>query len=270
MRAVPIVSGHILTSLTMPLAAGSRLGPYEIVELIGAGGMGEVYRARDTAPGPRRRDQDPPATFAQDADRLARFQREATTLAALNHPNIAQVFGLEQANGVRALVMELVAGHDLSELIARGPMQVADALLIAKQITDALEAAHEQGIVHRDLKPGQREDSRRRHRQGARLRTRQSGGPGRQLERRCDAFCDAHVSRHDAGRHDSGTAVYMSPEQARGRAVDKRADIWAFGCVLYEMVAARRAFAGEDITETLASVVKDPPILAQRLQPCGT
>ena len=161
----------------MPLTPGTRLGPYEIVAAIGAGGMGEVYRARDTRLDRTVAIKILPEAFAADADRVARFQREAKTLAALNHPNIAQIFGLEQAGDVHALAMEFVAGEDLSERIARGPIPIDEALPIAKQIAEALEAAHEQGIIHRDLKPANIKVRGRRHGQGAGLRPGEGDGP---------------------------------------------------------------------------------------------
>ena len=248
----------------MFLAAGTRLGPYEVVALLGVGGMGEVYRAWDT-----KLDRDVaikvlPEAIALDAARLARFEREAKTLASLNHPNIAQVFGLEHANGAHAIVMELVEGEDLSAAIARGRMPLADALPIAKQIADALEAAHEQGIVHRDLKP-------------ANIKVRPDGTVKVLDFGLAKAIEPASAQGASAGQaHASisptiaapamteagiilGTAAYMSPEQARGKTVDKRADIWAFGCVLYEMLTGRTAFAGDTITDTIAAVVTREP-----------
>jgi hypothetical protein len=242
----------------LTLTPGTRFGPYEIVSALGAGGMGEVYRARDT-----RLDRDVaikvlPAAFAADTERIARFQREAKTLASLNHPNIAMIHGLEQAGDAHALVMELVPGDDLSQRIARGVIPLDEALPIAKQIADALEAAHEQGIVHRDLKP-------------ANIKVR-SDGTVKVLD-----FGLAKAMEPPAGSSPSismsptlsihatqagiilGTAAYMAPEQARGNAVDKRADIWAFGVVLYEMLTGKRPFRGETISDTLASVLKTDP-----------
>ena len=246
----------------MALSPGTRLGSYEITGPIGAGGMGEVYLARDT-----KLDRDVaikvvPELFATDADRLARFEREAKTLAALNHPNIAQVYGLEHANGVRALVMELVSGEDLSAHITRGPMPLGDALPIARQIADALEAAHEQGIIHRDLKP-------------ANVKVR-ADGTVKVLDFGLAKAMDPTGQNGPADAMNSptltaratqmgmilGTAAYMAPEQAKGKAVDKRADIWAFGVVLYEMLAGKRAFEGEDISDTLAAVLTRAPDFA--------
>ena len=244
----------------MSIGAGTRIGPYEITALVGEGGMGKVWRAHHT----RLKRDDAlkvlPDTFASDADRLARFRREAQVLASLNHPNIAHVHGLEQADGVQALVMELVEGSTLADCIAQGPIPIEDALPIAKQIAEALEAAHEQGIIHRDLKP-------------ANIKLRPDGtvkvldfGLAKALEPASGTHIDATASPTITSPAMMtgvgmllGTAAYMSPEQARGKAVDKRSDIWAFGCVLYEMVTGQRAFGGEDVTETLASVVKTEP-----------
>ncbi len=252
----------------MTLASGTRLGPYEIVSPIGAGGMGEVYRARDTKLNRDVAIKVLPESFALDADRVARFTREAQVLASLNHPNIAAIYGIEN----NAIVMELVEGDDLSAIIAGGPegpplragssrgpsgprMAIADVLAIAKQIADALEAAHEQGIVHRDLKP-------------ANIKVR-ADGTVKVLDFGLAKAMDPDASGASAMNSPTmtaratqmgmiiGTAAYMSPEQARGRAVDRRADIWAFGVVLYEMLSGTRAFEGEDISVTLANVIKE-------------
>ena len=223
--------------------------------------MGEVYRARDTKLNRDVAIKVLPDSFASDADRLARFTREAQTLASLNHPNIAQIYGLEESNGVRALVMELVEGEDLSQRIARGPIAIDEALPIAKQIAEALEAAHEQGIIHRDLKP-------------ANIKVTPDGAV-KVLDFGLAKL--AHVGA-TAGPSDVtasptitspammtgvgvllGTAAYMAPEQAKGREADKRSDIWAFGCVLYEMLTGKRAFDGEDVSDTLANVLKNEP-----------
>jgi eukaryotic-like serine/threonine-protein kinase len=230
----------------MTLAAGTRLGAYEISAPLGAGGMGEVYRARDSKLNRDVAIKVLPDAFAADAERLARFTREAQTLASLNHPNIAHIHGLEESGGIRALVMELVAGDDLSAIIARGPVPVAEALPIARQIAEALEAAHELGIVHRDLKP-------------ANVKVRGDGtvkvldfGLAKALSpEAASASGDAMNSptittpAMTAAGMILGTAAYMAPEQARGKAVDKRADIWAFGVVLYEMLTGTRLFDGE-------------------------
>ena len=244
----------------MTLTLGTRLGVYDIIAPIGEGGMGQVFRARDT-----KLDRDVaikilPEAFAHDVDRLARFTREAKTLASLNHPNIAGIYGLEESGGVSALVMELVEGEDLSQRIARGVVPLDEALLIAKQIAEALEAAHEQGIIHRDLKP-------------ANVKVRPDGvvkvldfGLAKALEPVSAGGTDATASPTITSPAMMtgvgvilGTAAYMSPEQAKGRAADKRSDVWAFGCVLFEMVTGRRAFEGEDIPETLAAVLRGEP-----------
>jgi serine/threonine-protein kinase len=242
------------------LAPGTRLGAYEVTAQLGAGGMGEVYRAHDTTLGRDVALKVLPEAFAADADRVARFQREAKTLAALNHPHIAQIYGLEDIGaGGRALVMELVEGDDLSQRIARGPMPLDEALPIAKQIADALEAAHEQGIIHRDLKP-------------ANVKVRVDGtvkvldfGLAKVLDPRTASSGAAALANSPTITSPAamtaagvvlGTATYMAPEQARGKAADKRADIWAFGVVLYEMLTGRRAFEGEEISDVLAAVLR--------------
>ena len=218
--------------------------------------MGEVYRARDTKLNRDVAIKVLPDSFASDADRLARFTREAQTLASLNHPHIAQIYGLEESNGVRALVMELVEGDDLSQRIARGPIPIDEALPIAKQIAEALEAAHEQGIIHRDLKPGNikvREDGTVKVLDfGLAKAMEPAGGPLPSVSQSPTITTPAMTQ---AGMI-LGTAAYMSPEQAKGRAADKRADTWAFGVVLFEMLTGQRPFTGETIADTLASVLK--------------
>ena len=254
----------------MPLVPGTTLGVYEVTASLGAGGMGEVYQARDTS-----LDRDVaikvlPEAFVTDPDRLARFEREAKVLASLNHPNIAGIHGLEQTGDTRALVLELVDGPTLAELlvdrsgrssdrpIEQSGLPVDDALPIARQIADALEAAHEAGVVHRDLKP-------------ANIKVTPEGtvkvldfGLAKALDPTAGPDGDpANSPTLTAAATQMGvilgTAAYMAPEQARGKPVDKRADIWAFGCVLYEMLTGRRPFEGEDITLTLAEVVKSDP-----------
>ncbi len=243
----------------MALASGTRLGPYEITAQIGVGGMGEVYRATDSNLGRDVAIKVLPESVAQDPERLARFDREARTLAALNHPNIAQIHGVEKSAGTIALVMELVEGPTLENRIAQGAIPVDEALPIAKQIAEALEAAHEQGIIHRDLKP-------------ANVKLRPDGvvkvldfGLAKALEPTSAMSPGASQlptittpAMTQAGMI-LGTAAYMSPEQARGKPVDKRADIWAFGCVLFEMLTGRRVFTGEDVTDTIVSVVSKEP-----------
>src|ERR1700732_3409469 len=231
----------------MPLTVGTRLGNYDIVGPLGAGGMGEVYRARDT-----KLDRDVaikmlPAAFAQDPERLARFEREAKVLASLNHPNIAQIYGVEE----RALVMELVEGETL-----KGPLPVETALNYARQIADALEAAHEKGITHRDLKP-------------ANVKITPEGtvkvldfglATAAQASTAADnpSISPTLTLDYAATRTGMilGTAAYMSPEQAVGKPVDRRGDIWSFGVVLFEMLTGRRLFDGETISHVLADVIK--------------
>jgi serine/threonine-protein kinase len=218
--------------------------------------MGEVYRARDM-----RLHRDVAikvlsGAFTADPERLARFEREAQLLAQLHHPNIASVFGFEESSGVRALVMELVSGEDLSERITRGPIPVDEALPIARQIAEALETAHEHGIIHRDLKP-------------ANVKVRPDGGvkvldfglakamdPGGAFNSSDAAQSPTLTARATQVGTILGTAAYMSPEQARGKPVDRRADIWAFGVVLYEMLSGRRAFAGEEPSDLLAAILR--------------
>jgi hypothetical protein len=255
----------------MSLPIGARLGVYEIIGTLGAGGMGEVYRARDTRLGRDIAIKVLPESFAHDPERLARFEREARTLAALNHPHIAQIHGLEESSGAIALVMELVDGDELTDRIRHGALPLHEALAIARQLAEALEAAHDAGIVHRDLKP-------------ANIKVRSDGsakvldfGLAKALNTAA-GIGDAAIGPADSPTLTSpamtragvilGTAAYMAPEQAKGRAVDKRSDIWAFGCVLYEMLTGRRAFAGEDVTDTLTSIMRDPP--DWRRLPSGT
>jgi serine/threonine protein kinase len=232
----------------MSLGAGERLGPYEILAPIGAGGMGEVYRAKDTKLKREVALKVLPDSFARDPERMARFQREAEVLASLNHPNIAQIYGVEE----RAIVMELVAGETL-----QGPLPLETALDYAKQIADALEAAHEKGIVHRDLKP-------------ANIMITPAGVvkvldfglaalPNREREGADSVNSPTLTISPTRAGMILGTAGYMSPEQARGKPVDKRADIWAFGVVLFEMLTGQRLFAGETVSDTLAAVLKEEP-----------
>ena len=258
---------------------GTRLGPYAIIAEIGVGGMGEVYRATDTNLGRDVAIKVLPESVAQDHERLARFDREARTLAALNHPNIAQIHGLEKSAGTIALVMELVEGPTLADRIAQGAIPVDEALPIAKQIAEALEAAHEQGIIHRDLKPANikvRADSTVKVLDFGLAKAMEPTGamsPGMS-----QAPTITTPAMTQAGMI-LGTAAYMSPEQAKGKTVDKRSNVWAFGAVLYEMLAGRRAFDAEDVSETLAAVLraevdwarlpKDvPPVLGTYIRRC--
>src|SRR5271169_1950948 len=245
----------------MALTNGTRLGSYEVAAQIGAGGMGEVYQAHDTKLGRDVAIKVLPEAVAHDAERLSRFQREAKMLAALNHPNIATIHGLEQSGGTSYLVMELVPGETLQEHVKReGPIPIEEALTIAKQIAEALQAAHEKGIIHRDLKP-------------ANVKVTPEG------KVKVLDFGLAKAFEGDAASEDIsnsptlsmaatmqgvilGTAGYMSPEQARGKRVDKRADIWAFGVVLYELVTGKRLFEGEDAGHTLAAVIMKEPDLS--------
>jgi serine/threonine protein kinase len=241
------------------LKPGTRVGPFEIIAQLGVGGMGEVYRAGDTNLGRQVAIKVLPEAFAEDADRLARFEREARTLASLNHPNIASVHGLERANGFLALVMELVEGPTLADRIAAGPIGLDDALPIATQMAEALEAAHEQGIVHRDLKPANvkvRPDGTVKVLDFGLAKPVESHGPATSGLAQSPTITSPVMT---AAGVLLGTAAYMSPEQARGRAVDKRTDIWAFGAVLYEMLTGQRAFPGDDVPEVLASVLAREP-----------
>jgi serine/threonine-protein kinase len=241
------------------MKAGDTFGPYRVLDKLGEGGMGEVYRARDTVLNRDVAIKIIPDLFAGDPERMARFSREAQTLAAVNHPNIAHVYGLERSG----LVMELVDGQDLAQRLAHGPLPLDDALPIAIQIVDALEAAHDRGIVHRDLKP-------------ANIKIRPDGvvkvldfGLAKALDPvAVPASGDANSPTVLSPTFRSGvsqpgvilgTAAYMSPEQAKGKAVDKRTDIWAFGCVLFEMLAGTMAFRGDNVTEILAAVVRGDP-----------
>ena len=256
--AFPRSRAAILYALrNLALTAGTRLGPYEILAPLGAGGMGEVYRARD-----ERLHRDVaikvlPEAVARDSERLARFEREAHVLAALNHPHIAAIHGVEEGEGIRALVLELVPGETLAERIAAGPIPVDEALAIARQIADALEAAHARGIVHRDLKP-------------ANVKITPDGGV-KVLDFGLAKALSADGVAPDATSSPTltaqatqagvviGTAAYMSPEQARGRPVDKRSDVWSFGAVLYEMLTGRRCFEGETVSDVLAAVLRQDP-----------
>ena len=244
----------------MSLTANQKIAHYQIVAPIGAGGMGEVYRARDT-----KLDRDVaikvlPEAFAKDDERLRRFEREAKLLASLNHPNIASIYGLEESDGVKALVLELVEGPTLAERIGRGPIPVDETIAIARQIAEALEAGHDAGVIHRDLKP-------------ANVKLKEDGtvkvldyGLAKALEGGAPRGEDSELSQSPTLTRQGtqvgtilGTAAYMSPEQAKGKRVDKRADVWAFGAVVYEMLTGERAFAGQDVSDTLAAVLRAEP-----------
>jgi serine/threonine protein kinase len=234
----------------MSLATGTRLGPYEVVSALGAGGMGEVYKARDTKLNRDVALKVLPESFVHDAERVARFRREARVLASLNHPHIGGIYGLEDANGITALVLELVEGPTLADRIAEGPIPLDEALPIAKQIAEALEAAHEQGIVHRDLKPANikvRADGMAKVLDFGLAKAMEPASASSPMVSQSPTITSPAMTQ--AGII-LGTAAYMSPEQAKGRPVDKRSDVWSFGCVLFEMLTRTRAFNGEDVSET--------------------
>ena len=260
----------------MALPTGTRIGPYEIASQIGAGGMGEVYLAHDTRLGRDIALKILPDAYAADPDRLARFTREAQLLASLNHPNIAAIYGLEEADPpggsgrpVRALALELVGGQTLAERIAEGPLPIAEALAIARQIAGALEAAHEHGVIHRDLKPANiklTDDGQVKVLDFglAKLTTPEDvGRVPRSGPAGADLLSQSPTLTSPAMMTGVGvilgTAAYMAPEQAKGRPADKRADVWAFGGVLYEMLTGRGPFAGDDVSDTLANVLKRDP-----------
>ena len=254
-------------SAAAPAVGGrSRRRRYQIGEEIGRGGMGVVYRARDTKLGRDVAIKILPELFAADPDRLMRFEREAKTLASLNHPHIAQIYGIEESVGAPALVMELVEGEDLAPRIAHGPLPLDEALAIARQIADALEAAHEQGIIHRDLKPQNikvRADGTVKVLDfGLAKALDRSGGAGGAGRAGGEELLNSPTITSPAMTAAGlilGTAAYMSPEQAAGRPVDKRSDIWAFGVVLMEMLTGRQTFGGETVSHVIASVLKDSP-----------
>jgi hypothetical protein len=251
----------------MPVLPGTRLGSYEILAPLGAGGMGEVYRARDTRLGREVAIKALPDGFATAADRLARFEREAQILASLNHPNIAAIHGLEEHDGARYLVLEYVPGETLAERIERGALGDEESLEVAKQIAEALEAAHERGVIHRDLKPANIKIT-----PDGRVKVLDFG-----LAKDSSAAEDASNSPTLTVNSPAytrtgvilGTAAYMSPEQARGKPVDKRADIWAFGCVFYECLTGKKAFSGETVPDTLAALIHAEPEWRALPDPAG-
>ncbi|MGA2263257.1 MAG: protein kinase, partial [Acidobacteriota bacterium] len=243
-----------MTGTTM---IGTTLSHYRITEKLGAGGMGVVYRAEDTNLDRQVAIKVLPDIFSGDPERLARFEREAKLLASLNHPNIAAIHGLEEAGGKRFLVLELVEGETLAQRIAKGPLPVDETLDVCRQIAEGLEAAHEKGIIHRDLKPANVKITPE-----GKVKVLDFG-----LAKAFHGETAAADASHSPTLTDQmtrpgvilGTAAYMSPEQARGKPVDKRADIWAFGCILYECLTGKRAFEGETVTETLAAILKAEP-----------
>ena len=249
--ALQIAAG-LVTSATLAPLTGQHIGVYSIAALLGRGGMGEVYRARDTRLGRDVAIKVLPPALTANPDRLARFEREARVLASLNHPHIGMLYGLEESGGHTALVLELVEGETLAERLTRGPIPLKQALTWARQIADALDAAHDKGIVHRDLKPA-----------NVKITPQDvvkvlDFGLARTFERGSEAGERSPTITVETGLI-VGTAAYMSPEQARGLPLDKRADVWAFGCVLYELLTGRLAFAAATVTDTLAAVLHQEP-----------
>ena len=241
----------------MAIGIGSQLGSHKITALLGKGGMGEVYRGRDSKLKREVAIKVLPDEFARDASRVSRFQREAEVLASLNHPNIASIYDLQEANGSRYLVLELVEGETLADRIARGPIPVKEALEIAKHICDALEAAHDRGVIHRDLKPANVKitpDGKVKVLDFGLAKMHEPDAKPGNLSHSPTLITVASMPGVILG-----TAPYMSPEQAKGRVVDRRTDIFAFGCVVYEMLTGRRSFEGEDVTEILGRIVTADP-----------
>ena len=244
-------------SLIMALAPGTRLGHYDVTALLGEGGMGQVWQATDTQLNRQVALKILPDAFAADPDRLARFTREAQILASLNHPNIAAIYGIEEAEGTRALVLELVEGPTLADRIAKGPIPLDEVLPIGKQIAEALEAAHGAGVIHRDLKPANikvREDGTVKVLDFGLAKALAGAAQGVDLSQ--SPTVTAAATREGVIL---GTAAYMSPEQARGKPLDKRTDIWAFGCVLFEMLTGRSVFEGDTLSDTIAKVLEHEP-----------
>ncbi|HEX2777398.1 MAG TPA: protein kinase [Candidatus Acidoferrales bacterium] len=241
----------------MPLASGTKLGPYEILAPLGAGGMGEVYRARDAKLSRDVALKIISPEFAHDEQRMARFQREAQLLASLNHTHIASIYGFEESGNIRALVMELVEGPTLAERIKQGPIPLEEALPIAKQIAEALESAHERGIIHRDLKPA---NIKLTH--DGKVKVLDFGLAKAMMDGSSSQDISNSPTLTMASTKEGvilGTAAYMSPEQAKGKVVDRRSDIWSFGAVLFEMLSGQQTFGGETVSDALAAIIKDTP-----------
>src|SRR5262245_2764123 len=252
-RAGQAAASPIISAVSVPLIPGSRLGAFEVVSLLGEGGMGQVYRARDTR---LKRDvalKTLPDAVATDRDRVVRFQREAELLATLNHPNIAGIYGIEEADGVRALVLELVEGETLADHLARGPIPLDQALQIGSQIAEALCAAHEKGIVHRDLKPSNIKVTGH-----GRVKVLDFGLATVAADSETAAR-DETVAQLTKPGMIMGTDAYMSPEQVRGQTADRRTDIWALGVVLYEMATGRKPFVAATVPELFSVILRDAP-----------
>ncbi len=264
--AVGVVAGVLTRVDGRSQILNRQIGSYTIVAPLGAGGMGEVYRARDSKLARDVAIKILPTHFTSDPERRARFAREARLLATLNHPHIGAIYGLEETDGVAALVLELVEGPTLAERLERGPLPIADALAIARQVAEALDAAHEKGIVHRDLKPGNIVLQRSANAAGVPSSETRAKVLDFGLAKTMAVGLEGDLTQRPPGSLDGteegrilGTPAYMSPEQARGQAVDKRTDIWAFGCVLFEMLAGRRAFDGATISDTFARILEHQP-----------
>jgi serine/threonine protein kinase len=250
---------------------GRTLGNFQCTTLLGKGGMGEVYREKDQKLGRDVAIKVLPEEFAEDVERVARFQREAKLLASLNHPNIAAIHGLEESDGTHFLVLELIEGDTLADRIKGGPIPVEESLKLGLQIAEALEAAHEKGVIHRDLKPANLKVT-----QDGKVKVLDFGLAKAFAGEQAEVNLSHSPTLSEAATLQGvilGTAAYMSPEQARGKPLDKRTDIWAFGCVLYEMLTGKAAFQGEDVTEILAAVVKSGvnlDLLPENIHPeCG-
>src|SRR5215510_11869647 len=247
---MPPKSLYVSKEVRMSVGVGTKLGSIEITDLLGRGGMGEVYRARDLKLKREVAIKILPDEFGRDLDRVARFQREAEVLASLNHPNIAAIYDLQEDNGSRYLVLELIEGETLAERIRRGPIPIDEALNIARCISEALEAAHEKDIIHRDLKPGN-------------IMLTKTGvkvldfglAKVNEAQSATDFSNSPTVLSESTPGVILGTAAYMSPEQARGKIVDKRTDIWAFGCVLYELLTGQQLLRGETVSDVMASIL---------------